>query len=122
MAQKRRSSKADTPIDAKQRALMQQQEALIRKQKELERLLQEAPGLKKMVAEKRREESYGKAAARPRPMEVLPGRGRHLYRNTASASPRKLLRVERREAQLKMAALLVLLAVFAYFLVKNLIY
>lgn len=121
MAQKRRSSKADTPIDAKQRALMQQHEALVRKQKELERLLQEAPGLKKMVAEKRREESYGKAAARPRPMEVLPGRGRHLYRNTAYASPRKLLRVERREAQIKLITLALLLGVFVYLLVQKLV-
>ena len=120
MPAKRRSQKSETPIDAKHRSLLEQQEALARKQKDLERLLQEAPGLKKMAAEKRRDEGFGQVSSRTRPMEVLPGRGQHVHRTTTYAPPRKLLRVERREAQLRFIALLAILATFLFFLFRTL--
>ena len=123
MAPKRRSNKAESSIDAKHRALLEQQEALVRKQKELERLLQEAPNLKKIAAEKRRDETFGNVSKRSRPMEVIPGRRQHVYKNTAYATPpRKLLRVERREAQLKFVALLALLTFFLFFLARALLW
>jgi len=123
MASKRRSSKAESSIDAKHRALLEQQEALVRKQKELERLLQEAPNLKKIAAEKRREETFGTVSKRARPMEVLPGRRQTMYRTTTYASPpRKLLRVERREAQLKFVALFALLTFLLFWVARALLW
>ena len=122
MPPKRQSKKAESSIDASHRALLEQQEALSRKQKELERLLKEAPNLKKIAADKRRDEGFAHVSKRARPMEVLPGRGQHMYRNTAYATPpRKLLRVERREAQLKFVALLALLIGFGIALARALL-
>lgn len=119
MASKRRSTKAESTIDSKHRALLEQQEALLRKQKELERLLQEAPNLKKKVAERRREETFGRASRRARPMEVIPGKRQHVYRNNAYAAPsRKLLRAERREQRLKTLALIAFLAIGVFLLAR----
>jgi hypothetical protein len=110
-----RSGKSNTPLDAKQRALIQQQELLRAKMERLQRLIDEAPRLAEQEEKKRREELVAQTARRSRRRDVpVLSDGRfELHAAVSAARPsRKTLKAEKRAARLKFFALALVLAGF----------
>lgn len=119
MPAKKRPSKAATSLDAKQEALLQEQERLRRKMQRLERMLEEAPRLQEQVRKQRREQFVS------RPMRAsdrvdAPILSDKRYNVSASMSQprrRRAMRAEQRQARLTFFGLfcgLLLLLVWVY--------
>ncbi len=64
--QKSRGNKAPTPLDAKQKALTEEEEKLRQQMQKLERLIQDAPKLRELKEKKEREERIARASQQTR--------------------------------------------------------
>jgi Flp pilus assembly protein TadB len=124
MPAKRRTSKqpnsaAVTPLDAKQRALREQEELIKRKQEKLERMIQEAPVRAAAERKRNRDELVARNTGRSRRVDAptrLDTRYNTTLAETAPHFRRKPLRAEQRQARLIFCGLLVALAVLLLWL------
>ena len=104
----------DSPIDNRQKALAEQEEKLRRKREELERLIEDAPLVKKEMAKRQHQDLVIRASQPSRRAESPGSLFDKRYDANVAAMPRrrrKSLRAEQQAIRLKT------LALFALFLV-----
>lgn len=113
-----RKKKDDSPLDAKQRALHEQQEKLKREMENLERLIQDAPKATEQAERRRREQLIARASQSSTRFDNPKSLTDRRYdAHTAVARPRRRsLRAEQREARLKFLALCVFLFILCLWL------
>lgn len=124
MPAKRRTSKqsnsaAVTPLDAQQRALLDEQAKLQRKMENLQRMIEEAPVRAAAERKRNREELVSRNTGRARRVDAptrLDTRYNTTLAETAPHFRRKPLRAEQRQARLIFCGLLVALAVLLLWL------
>lgn len=113
MRRVRRSGKGNTPLDDKQRALIEQQEKLRQKMDRLQRLIEDAPKVAE-EQERRRREELARSSRRTRRSDIpvlQDTRYEHVMHVSVAASrpSRKTLKAEKRQARLKFLVLFILL-------------
>ena len=119
MAAKKRSARSSSPLDAQQRALVEQQENLRKKMDRLKRMIDEAPKLQEQVEKRRREELMARSP-RMRRLDASTLNDKRFDVATAGSlrlRPRRSLKSEQRQARLTFFGLffgLLLLLVWLY--------
>ena len=113
MRRSRPGGKSGTPLDARQKALVEQQEKLREKMDRLERLISEAPKIAEEQEKRRREELMTRSTNnrfRRSDVPVLNDKRFELQVSMARSRPiRKALKAEKRAQRLTFLALAVLL-------------
>jgi len=122
----RHSSKSNTPLEDKQKALLEQQKALLRKMEDLSQFVAEAPKRAEAEEKKRREamvRSTQRSTRNRNQHAVIPDRrhdpkhGHVLSVNTKIVRPRrKELQAEKRDARMKFFALFILFVLVILYL------
>lgn len=115
MARKKQDA---SPLDAKQRALHEQQEQLRREMENLERLIQDAPQAAEQAERRRREQLLQRASQSSMRFDSRTSLSDRRYdAHTAVARPRqRAMKREQRDARLKFLALCVFLFVVCLYL------
>lgn len=119
----KRPQKADplppTPLDARQRALQEQERKLQERMAKYEKLIEEAPKIAEQRARDQREELIRRAARtdkRSGSVAALPDRRFGLEANVAAPAQQRRMRAERREGRLMFFVLLLTLAAAVLYL------
>jgi hypothetical protein len=113
---KRRKGASPTPIDARQKDLVAQQEAVNAQMQQLKALIDKAPGLKKQALERQREELISRAAAGSRRIDtptLLDKRYDAVVAMPGARPRRRALKSEQRQARLTFFGLLIALLVLS---------
>lgn len=109
--------KKGSPIDARQRALQEQEEKLRREMEQCQRLIEEAPKLAAEEERRRREELIQRASMSARRYEmraIIPDKRYDV--SIAPAMGRKRLRKEKQEGRLQFVVLCLVLAAVLFWL------
>ena len=122
MASRRRPSKSSSPLDERQRKLLDEQEKLRARMEQLNRVIEEAPKIKAERVKARRDELLAdrstRAHHRLNSTTLADTRYDFLPSNTASRAKRRSLRSERRKTQIIFLALMVAFAVAVIWLLS----
>ena len=120
MASRRRSAKSDTPLDNRQRKLLEEQERLRQRMDELNRVIEEAPRIKAERVRARRDELLvdrsTRAHHRLNSTTLADTRYDQFGTNSKPPTRRRPLKSERRQSLLIFLGWLVLLAVLVIWL------
>ena len=121
MASRRRPSKSSTPLDDRQRKLLEEQEKLQARMEKLNRMIEEAPKIKAERVRARRDEILSDRATRAVHRLNSMTLADHRY-EPSGATPRRprrgTLRAERRHARLIFCVLLLVLGFFVFLLLS----
>ncbi|HEX4085010.1 MAG TPA: hypothetical protein VHY22_08875 [Chthoniobacteraceae bacterium] len=120
MASRRRPSKSSTPLDDRQRKLMEEQEKLRAKMDQLNRMIEEAPKIKEAKVRARRDEILSDRATRAVHRLNSTTLADHRYDPiSAPRRPRRgTLKAERRQARLIFCLWVILLGALVIFLLS----
>ncbi len=129
MAAKRRTppprDKSSTPLDARQKALAEEEAKIRTEIERRQRLIEKAPEIAKEQARRRREEYVNRASrteARPGSRVTLPDRRFNYELNAAIPARQKTMRAERRQGRLMFFFLLFVFAGLVYWLYYTVIH
>jgi hypothetical protein len=122
MAARRRPSKSSTPLDERQRKLLEQQQELQLRMEKLNRVIEEAPRIKAERVRAQRDELLVDRSSRGHhrlnSMTLADNRYDQFASRAPNRTPRRLLKSEKRQTRLIFFGLLLLLFVFVVWLLS----
>ena len=121
MAARRRPSKSDSPLDDRQRKLLEQQEQLRQKMEQLNRVIEEAPRIKEQRARAQRDELLTDRSTRAHHRlnsTTLADTRYDQFAPPARTRRRRPLKAERRQTLLIFCGLVVVLALLVIWLLS----